>query len=232
MKCTPEGNNPCRGCLFQKLNCTYNCMPRRGNVLSVLQRRQCNTQPAASYLPETNFDGCPTSSSLPSTRAILPPQWARSCLDLFFTNLYPSNPFLSRHKAQEAVVSMERSTESYCLIVALCAYVKIQANLEAPSAETGQTSVTSGQALLAESERIRNKYDFRENPTYMTVLTSWFYCVSYFALAKQNTAWIYLREASTQVQLLNKHGEMAYKNDEFDFSSECVLVWLCSQADW
>jgi hypothetical protein len=106
---------------------------------------------------------------------------------------------------------MERSTEAYCMIVALCAYVMIQANMKVspsvlPRPEMAQMSnVGIGHVFLEESVRVRKSYDYRENPTHLTVLTSWFYCGSYFGLARENTAWAYLREATTQAQLLGMH---------------------------
>jgi hypothetical protein len=67
-------------------------------------------------------------------------------------------------------VSMELVPESYCLIVALCANVIVQ-----PSFGIEQMSnVTLARTLLVESVQARNNYDFRENSTYMTLLTSWF----------------------------------------------------------
>jgi hypothetical protein len=134
-------------------------------------------------------------------------------------------------------VNMERSTEAYCLIVALCAYVMIQANMKVPSnmfsrPEVAQMSnMTLGHALLEESVRVRNGYDFRENPTHMTVLTSWFYSGSYFGLARENTAWGYLREATTHAQLLGMHDEETYKHDPLDISRKRVLYWVLFIAE-
>lgn len=244
VKCIGEGTNPCKNCLSAGLACTYNAIPQkkgpkgsRAKVLSELRENQRNAQLAAGFSPEMTFDGRPTSSSFPRAQNLLQPGLVDSCLDFFFANVYPSTPVLHRQKAQEAVVNMERSTESYCLVVALCAYVMIQANMKVPTfmlsrPEVAQMSnVTLGHALLEESVRVRNSYDFRENPTHMTVLTSWFYCGSYFGLARENTAWAYLREATTQAQLLGMHDEETYKHDPLDISRKRVLYWLLFMAE-
>lgn len=158
-------------------------------------------------------------------------------MEFFFLNVYPSQPVLHRQRAQEAIVNMDRSIEAYSMIVGLCAYVMIQANmkvqpnlLERP--EMAQMSnVQFGHILLEESVRVRRGYDYRESPTHFTVLTSWLYSGCYFGLAKENTAWTYLREATTQAQLLGMHDEETYKHDPLDTSRKRVLYWLLFMAE-
>jgi hypothetical protein len=184
-----------------------------------------------------SFDGRSMSTTFARAKGLLPPGLVDSCLDFFFAQIYPSTPVLHRQKAQEAAVNMDQSTEAYCLIVALCAYVMIQANMTVPSIMlcrpevSRMSNMTLGHALLEESVRVRNGYDFRENPTHMTALTSWFYCGCYFGLARENTAWGYLREATTHAQLLGMHDEETYKHDPLDISRKRVLYWLLFIAE-
>jgi hypothetical protein len=200
-------------------------------VLSELRERQRNPQLIAGFASEVGFDSRTHSSSFARSQDLLSPGLVDSCLDFFFDNVYPSTPVLHRQKAQEASVNMEHSTEAYCLIVALCAYVMIHANMEVasnmfPILDLTPISNTSlGIALLKESVRVRNGYDYREQPTDMTVLTSWFYSGSYFELAQENTAWVYLREAITYAQLLGMHDEATYKHEPLDSSGKRVLYW-------
>jgi hypothetical protein len=117
---------------------------------------------------------------------------------------------------------MERSPESYCVVGALCAYVATQSSFK-----FGQLrNATSAYALLEVSVRARNDYDCRENPTYMTVLTSWFYYCSYSRLASRNTAWLYLSESPAQAQLLGMNDEQTYKHDQFSNPYHPVFFWL------
>jgi hypothetical protein len=238
VKCIGEVTNPCKNCLSARLACTYNAIPQkkgprgsRAKVLSEHREDQLNAQPAVG------LDGCTYPTTFARTQGLLTKGLVDTCLDFFFANVYPSTPVLQRLKAQEAAVSMERSTEAYCLIVALCAYVMIQANMKVSSntfsrPEVAQMSnMTLGHALLEESVRVRNGYDFKENPTHMTLLTSWFYSGSYFGLARENTAWGYLREATTQAQLLGMHDEETYKHDPLDISRKRVLYWLLFIAE-
>lgn len=244
VKCIGEGTNPCKNCVSAGLACTYNAIPQkkgpkgsRAKVLSELRENQRNAQLAAGFPQDLSYDGRTLSSTFARAQNLLPAGLVESCLDFFFANVYPSEPVLHRQKAQEAAVNMERSTEAYCMIVALCAYVMIRANMKVPTnmlsrPEIAQMSnLTLGHALLEESVRVRNGYDYRENPTHMTVLTSWFYCGCYFGLARENTAWGYLREATTQAQLLGMHDEETYKHDPLDISRKRVLYWLLFIAE-
>jgi hypothetical protein len=132
---------------------------------------------------------------------------------------------------------MDRSTEAYCMVVALCAYVMIQANHKPPvnvlprPEMAHMSNVGIGHVLLEESVRVRQGYDHRENPSHMSVLTSWFYSGCYFGLARENSAWTYLREATTQAQLLGMHDEETYKHDPLDISRKRVLYWLLFIAE-
>lgn len=158
-------------------------------------------------------------------------------MDFFFTYIYASQPVLHRQRAQEAIVNMDRSIESYCMVVSLCAYVMIQANMRPRSdllerqEMANMSNAQFGHILLEESVRVRRGYDYRENPTPYTILTSYFYCQCYFGLAKENTAWTYLREATTQAQLLGMHDEETYKHDPLDTSRKRVLYWLLFMAE-
>lgn len=239
VKCIGEGTSPCKNCVSAGLACTYNAIPQkkgpkgsRAKVLSELRETQRN-QLAAGFQTDLGYDG----RSFARTPGMLPSGLVESCLEFFFAHVYPSQPVLHRQRAQEAAVNMDRSTEAYCMIVALCAYVIIQANFKPlptvlPRPEMAHMSnVSIGHILLEESVRVRRGYDHRENPTHITVLTSWFYSGCYFGLARENTAWTYLRDATTQAQLLGMHDEETYKHDPLDVSRKRVLYWLLFIAE-
>ena len=134
-------------------------------------------------------------------------------------------------------MSIEHSTEAYCVIVALCAYVMIQANMTLPPdllprPEMAQLSnVGVGHVLLEEAVRVRKGFDYLETPTQLSILTSWLFYGCYSGLGRDNTAWSFLREATTQAQLLGLHDEESYKNDPLDVSRKRVLYWLLFVAE-
>ncbi|KAL6712634.1 hypothetical protein ACN47E_000511 [Coniothyrium glycines] len=239
VKCIGEGTSPCKNCVSAGLACTYNAIPQkkgpkgsRAKVLSELRENQRNAQLAAGFPADIGFDGRTLSSTFSRTQGLVPPALVESCIDFFFAHVYPTQPVLHRQKAQEAAVNMERSTEAYCMIVSLCAYVMIQANMPVSSSVLSRSDMAQmsnmgiGHVLLEESVRVRQSFDFRENPTHWTVLTSWFYSGAYFGLGRENTAWVYLRDATSQAQLLGMHDEETYKHDPLDISRKRVLYWL------
>lgn len=67
------------------------------------------------------------------------------------------------------------------------------------------TTIAFGQALLSEAVRVRKSFDWNDNPTVLSVITSFFFFGSYFCLDRQNLAWFHLREATTVAQLIGMH---------------------------
>jgi hypothetical protein len=244
VKCISDSTDSCKNCVAASLACTYNAIPQkkgpkgnRAKVLSELRENQRNAQIAASFPTELGFDGRIQSSPFARTHGILPVELVQSSLNYYFDYVYPSEPILHRQVAQQTVVNMEHSSEAYCMITALCAYVLIKANMAVSPIllerrEMAQMSnVSRGQALLQESVRVQGNCDHRENPTYLVVLTSWFCCGSYLGLAKENTSWTYLRDATTQVQLLGMHDENAYKDNVLDVFQKRALFWVLFIAE-
>ncbi|KAI1685826.1 c6 zinc finger domain containing protein [Pyrenophora tritici-repentis] len=214
-------------CVSARLECTYDAIPQkkgpkgsRAKVLSKLHKTQRNTQLAAGFPTDLRCDGLSLPSTFARTQGLLPPALVESCIEYFFNNFYPTEPVLQHQKAQEAVDGMDRSTEAYCMIVALCAYVIIQANHKPhanvlPRQEiTRMFNVGIGHVLLEES-----------CPDLV------FYYGCYLGLALKNTALTYLREATTQAQLLGMHDEETYKYDLLDESPKRALYWLLSIAE-
>jgi hypothetical protein len=166
------------------------------------------------------------------SEGLLPSAFVESCIGYFFTHVYPLEPILQPQGLQEVVVAMDRCTRAYCMITALCAYVIIRAKYKPhvsvlPRREKAQmSSVGIGLDLLDESVRIRQGYDDRENPTHTSVLTVWFYSGCFQELGCENTAWTYLRDATTQAQLLSMHHEETYEHEGLDSAQKRVLYWL------
>lgn len=230
------------------LACTYNAIPQkkgpkgsRAKVLTELRENQRNAQAGVGFTsPSTvdpTFDRRTPSSPFARSQGLLSGGLIDNCLEFFFVNVYTSEPLLHRQRAQESVVNMEHCVEAYCMITALCAYVMIQADMKVAPGVLSRpelakmSNIGIGHVLLEESVRVRQGYNHRENPTHLTVLTSWFYSGCYFGLAWENTAWSYLREATTQAQLLGMHDEQTYKHDPLDISRKRVLYWLLFMAE-
>ncbi|PVI06451.1 hypothetical protein DM02DRAFT_649576, partial [Periconia macrospinosa] len=114
--------NSCNNCVSAGLACTYNAIPQkkgpkgnRAKVLSELQENQRNAQLTTGLTHKLGFDP-QLVGTFARTPGFLPMGLIESCLEFFFANVYPSQPILHRQRAQETVMSIEHSTEAYCMI--------------------------------------------------------------------------------------------------------------------
>lgn len=242
VKCIGEGTKPCKNCISAGLTCTYNAIPQkkgpkgsRAKVLSELRENQRQSQ----LSPGTQFDLSHGSRSLSPvaglarTPGLLTLGIVDSCVEYFFANIYPTQPILHRGRVQQTIQAMDHSVEAYCKLVSLCAYVLVQPTmvLQSSARPAGDFAQNSNQGLahvlLEEAVRVRKAYEYSENPTILTVYTSFFIFSTYFCMDRQNAAWVYLREATTVAHIMGMHEEDTYKNDDFvDASRKRRLFWV------
>lgn len=234
VKCIGNGTRPCRNCASAGLTCTYNAIPQkkgpkgsRAKVISELRETQHRHLQAINATLPVVTDTFMPHTHLGRTRGLLTPDLINACVDYFFLNVYPSQPILHRGKLAQTISLMELNVEAYCLVTSLCAYMLIQPNLML-SNNGGQTPGPSlGLTLLAESLRVRKGCDYLEEPSIMSVITSFFLFGCYFCLDKTNTAWFHLREATTLAYVTRLHEEDSYATlDPVEASRRRRLYWL------
>lgn len=155
------------------------------------------------------------------------------CVDYFFTNLYPTQPILHRRKVAETIAQIDSEPEAYCFVVSLCAYMLIQPNIELGASAfdgldvSARSNIPLGQSLLAEAVRFRKGFDYVENPTVLSVITSFFLFGCHFCLDLHGTAWFHLREATTLALTVGMNEEETYRAmDVIDSSRMRRLYWL------
>jgi hypothetical protein len=172
-------------------------------------------------------------AGLARTPGLVTPDIVNACVEYFFNNLYPTLPILHRSKVEQAIMAMDQSIEAYCKMVSLCAYVLFQPKMALPpnarlNGEFGHPSnISLAHLLLDETIRVRKSHEYSENPTILTVYTSFFIFSCYFCLDRQSAAWVYLRQATTLVHIMGLHDESSYKNDDFiDSSRKRRLFWV------
>ncbi|KAF2719390.1 hypothetical protein K431DRAFT_305265 [Polychaeton citri CBS 116435] len=240
VKCISDGTRPCKNCSSAGLTCTYNAIPQkkgpkgsRAKVISELRENQRQTQLAAQRHGLGDVDSPPASPAYLKQPGLLSRQLIETCVNYFFANLYPTQPVLHRQKVGETIGQMETNIEAYCLVVSLCSYMMIQPNMVMPATAyqdldvAPQPSIQMGHILLQEALRVRRSYNYIENPTVWSVITSFFFFGSYFCLDKHNTAWFHLREATTLAQIMGMHDESHYRmNDIIESSRRRRLYWL------
>ncbi|KAI9724832.1 MAG: hypothetical protein M1812_000108 [Candelaria pacifica] len=228
VKCNGQ-EYPCKNCLQSGLTCTFNAIPQkkgpkgsRAKVISELRATQRQSELAIKVEEGLHgIDTSPTSSVM--ARELLSSGIIDVCIEKFFANLYPTMPILHRKSLQQAAMSIGSSLDTYCLFSSLCAFMLIQPGRESPNIDAR----VSGTTLLEETLRVRRSCDYVEHTTLDTVTTSFFLFGCYFGLNKHNTAWFYLREATTLVQNLGMQHESTYQSGD---RTECLrgrrLFWL------
>ncbi|PVH94107.1 hypothetical protein DM02DRAFT_646106 [Periconia macrospinosa] len=105
VKCISKGTNFCKNCVLAGLAYTYNAIPQKKGLKG-------NRVKVLSELRENQGNAqLTTVGTFARILGLLPISLIKSCLEFFFAN---------------------HSTEAYCIIVALYAYVIIQANIIVP----------------------------------------------------------------------------------------------------
>ncbi|GAB1739500.1 hypothetical protein D0862_08902 [Hortaea werneckii] len=239
VKCIGDGTKACKNCTSAGLTCTYNAIPQkkgpkgsRAKVISELRENQRQTHLAAQR-HGFDFDDSAQTPAHVKRPGLLSMEMITSCVDYYFAHLYPTQPILHRLRVGETIGMMDNNVEAYCLVLSLCAYMMIQPNMVLPmTAFEGlevppMPSLQLGHLLLHEALRVRKGFNYIENPSVWTVITSFFFFGSYFCLDKHNTAWFHLREASTLAQIMGMHDENHYRMpDVVESSRRRRLYWL------
>lgn len=233
-----NGLKQCRNCSQAALQCSYDAVPQkkgpkgsRAKIISELRETRKPPEPMKGRT--LDFESPPVSPIFTRTPSLLNDGLIDSCADFFFTYMYPTMPILHEEQVQQIVSDIDRSVEAYCLICSLSAFMLIQPGVELRSVSTVAGSTKSikdtglGTALLDEALRIRKSYEYVEDPTINTIITSFFIFGCCFGLNKHNTGWLHLREATALAQLVGMQEEQRYMTSESKESCrERRLFWL------
>lgn len=173
--------------------------------------------------PDSNsfdFNSPPDSPYTSRSSSLLPQKTIDRCVEFFANHLYPTIPILSHKHLIELTKPENKHLESppvYCLISSLCAFVMVQPGMNFPVSLNGIPKAESPQgrhglahALIEDCLRVRKSFDYVEDPSVLSVQTSFFLFGCYFCLEKQNTCWFHLREAATLALIMSMHDETSY----------------------
>lgn len=131
----------------------------------------------------------------------------KACLDAFFTHKYPIMPIIDHAKTYALVPKLDDLPEQYSLLTALCAMIVLQPEF---LTTLSKEQLPSSKVLIDESIRARKFCDHTENPSLAHVQTSFFFFAALFGLGKDSSAWFYIRESMTMLQLQRLHEEATY----------------------
>lgn len=207
-------------------------------MISELRETQKQSNlPQAQSLPngQRALGSPPGSPSYAPTPGLLSPDLIESCAEFFFVHMYPTMPILQRDQLRQIVHDTNTSLEDYCLVASMCAFMLIQPGIaskvpqgmEEPGASTTNTNPRMGTALMDEAIRMRKGFDYIENPTVLTVITSFFLFGCCFGLNRHNTGSHHLREATGQAINLGMQDEHNYVfGNVLDNARKRRLFWL------
>ena len=235
-----NGLHPCRNCQHSGLSCTFNKPlqkkgPKgsRAKVISELRESQSMLEPLHS---RDSSSECSATSSTPTrTPALLSAELIEICASFYLAHFFPTLPILPREDLHKVVLDVDASDEAYCLVSSLCAFVIIQPGPQLRKSKHGSIekdsvpSIAVGFSLLDETIRVRRGFDYIEQPSVSTVMTSFFLSGCYFGLLKNNTSWFYLRECTTILNNLGFHEESSYNqspSNTIDDDIKRRLFWL------
>jgi hypothetical protein len=155
----------------------------------------------------------------------------KSCVNAFFASRYPILPILDREQVYATLTSLHDSPEQYGLITAVCAVVTLQPEVIEPVSDGDffdTAKAPSSGVFIEETLRARKYCDYIEQPSLASVQTSFFLFAALFATEKDNSAWFYLREAMTLLQIQRLHEETTYAGFTDDmYATNCRRTfWL------
>lgn len=116
------------------------------------------------------------------------------CIKQYFRHLYPIQPILHQETFMKLLNQKEElSTQDKILVLSLCAETVTHA---APTSDlTLQNKQDLGRELLKQCLHLRHTYEWIENATLTTVISSFFICITYFELKQVRSHHFFLREA-------------------------------------
>ncbi|KAH6675947.1 RING-3 [Halenospora varia] len=231
-----DSNNPCSNCQSTQ-PCIYSLPKKKGPKRR--EASQAAFQTVKEYRdPRVNIPQSPkTGISVDSafqTSSLLSLETMQSCLDAFFEQKYPIIPIIDRDQMSASLLHLQDSPSQYSLVTAICALMTLQSETSPPSRHGPSLdsphidSKPSVNFLINETCRARNFCNYIDEPSLATVQSSFFLFAVFFCLERDNTAWFYMREAITMLQLLRLHEEASYTTmNDIQYSTYCRRTfWL------
>ncbi|EMC92493.1 hypothetical protein BAUCODRAFT_27768 [Baudoinia panamericana UAMH 10762] len=147
-------------------------------------------------------------------------------IDIFFDRLYSTLPVVDRHDFQRKVMLQRYLHDSSfaALVLSMCAFALLQPvyHQEYESMDRRQSVAKD---MLQAANTMRSSFDFGENMTLETVLTSFFMFAALFGLNLQKAALLRLREAAEVGKLLGLHRPDNYAPLGFDEKSRRLRLF-------
>jgi hypothetical protein len=176
------------------------------------------------------------------TPGLLTHDIAKSCLNFFFEHVYTKLPILHRETIESQMPSLERNPDTYCLFTSLCAFMMLQPGMTFPMADYNNmempygANIAASTILIEECIRVRKGQDVKgfehwEKPSLNVLATNFFIFAYYYAQENHSSAWYYLREGTTIIQMSGMGNEENYQQQDIDSIRRRRLFWLFHNAE-
>lgn len=151
-------------------------------------------------------------------------------LHLFFNHMFAIMPIIDRniYLDPNLYTSPNRmSSDLYCFLCALCAATVVQLDDSIPQPPSPHPSKPADHLFAEECMRERRTYDYIENMSTLSIMTSFFLFAYYGNHERHLQAWHYLQESITFAENLNMDDEASYdKLDRVEMQWRRRLYWL------
>jgi hypothetical protein len=144
-------------------------------------------------------------------------------------------PILGRDEICASLHHLDESPTQYSLITAICAVITLETEIPLSFSGDGASydtpkhdSMSSVDFLINETCRARKFCNHIDNPSLAAVQASFFLFAVFFSLGRDNSAWFYIRESMTMLQLLRLHEEATYTTmTDLQYATYCRRTfWL------
>lgn len=139
-----------------------------------------------------------------------------TCLGLFIEHLYPIMPVIHAPTLRQ-IAERPLTLQEENLVFSLCAVTSTHMSgksIPMPSLAVLAPSTTwelIGRWFLNRCISVRQSYDFVEDLSLSSIISSYFVSTAFFELNSSRKSWYYLREALTMAQDLGLHDETTYE---------------------
>jgi len=217
------GGQPCHECQIRSVSCSFlRKRKKRGPKGPRLKTSEKIGNFQRQLQKETHQDSGEilTDLATPETTASIPgPSFFRRFsfeayqpfLEIFHHRLYSVWPIVSYDELMSKLQNDESDFESYALASSLCAAAIAQLRLREHAAPFGSVS---SKDFEAEAQRLRQRFDYQEQYSLASLLTSFFLHVYFANVDKLRTAGFFLRESLTYAHGLRLHHTDTYADVE------------------
>lgn len=131
------------------------------------------------------------------------------CVELYYEHIYPIMPLLYIPAIRVMIQRQMTNTEKN-LIYALCALVCMHMSGKSLHVDGPASWEEAGRFFLDECVFIRQQYDYLEDNSIETVISSFWLSTSFFEINDNRKSWMYLSEALAFAQDMGLHDDSTY----------------------